>query len=304
VIRRWREERRILRALSGDLPLTRNDEDALADVRSRIDAANRAGEPVPTDIWSGEPLSYRPSVARTPAERGRLRLPVWVTAAVSAATAVIGIVVGTTLTHHQAQQSLVRVKPAGVIGDDIVFEPSSTPRPASAAPVSSAPMPSIPASPSSPPATTPSRSSSPTPTTRPSPTKSPATPTAVAAAPPPTHTPTPSGTGATTGGTPAPAAPPTTARVPEYAGGVAHTWADYQDAGGQQGPSIPPGESVFMACKIQGFTVTDGNTWWYRIQSPPWSSAFYVSADAFYNNGRTAGSLTGTPFVDPSVPDC
>jgi hypothetical protein len=53
-----------------------------------------------------------------------------------------------------------------------------------------------------------------------------------------------------------------------------------------------------------GFRVADGNTWWYRIASGPWNGAFYVSADAFYNNGQTSGSLIGTPFVDPAVPDC
>ena len=30
----------------------------------------------------------------------------------------------------------------------------------------------------------------------------------------------------------------------------------------------------------------------------------YASADAFYNNGHTSGSLTGTPFVDNNVPNC
>jgi len=28
------------------------------------------------------------------------------------------------------------------------------------------------------------------------------------------------------------------------------------------------------------------------------------TADAFYNNGATSGSLRGTPFVDPAVGDC
>ena len=31
---------------------------------------------------------------------------------------------------------------------------------------------------------------------------------------------------------------------------------------------------------------------------------FYVSADAFYNNSETSGTLKDTPFVDPSVPAC
>ena len=59
-----------------------------------------------------------------------------------------------------------------------------------------------------------------------------------------------------------------------------------------------------ITCAIQGFRVADGNTWWYLIASPPWSNQYYVSADVFYNNGRTSGSLLGTPFVDPAVPLC
>ena len=59
-----------------------------------------------------------------------------------------------------------------------------------------------------------------------------------------------------------------------------------------------------IACKLQGFRVADGNTWWYRIASAPWNNAYYVSADAFYNNGQTSGSLHGTPFVDPAVANC
>jgi hypothetical protein len=61
---------------------------------------------------------------------------------------------------------------------------------------------------------------------------------------------------------------------------------------------------VQIACKLAGFAVADGNTWWYRIASSPWSSSYYASADAFYNNGATSGSLQGTPFVDSSVPNC
>ena len=44
-------------------------------------------------------------------------------------------------------------------------------------------------------------------------------------------------------------------------------------------------QTVQIACKIAGFTVADGNTWWYQIASTPWNGAYYVSADAFYNNG-------------------
>ncbi len=90
----------------------------------------------------------------------------------------------------------------------------------------------------------------------------------------------------------------------ETTGGVAHTWTDYTDAGGTQGPSIGSNQTVSIACRLTGFKVPDGNTWWYLVGSAPWDSQFYVSADAFYNNGQTSGSLQGTPFVDTNVPIC
>ena len=107
-----------------------------------------------------------------------------------------------------------------------------------------------------------------------------------------------------------PLCPGTTTTTPppggtnETTGSVAHTWTDYSDAGGTQGPSIPSNDTVVIACKVTGFAVADGNTWWYQIASSPWSGQYYVSADAFYNNGETSGSLLGTPFVDSNVPDC
>jgi hypothetical protein len=61
---------------------------------------------------------------------------------------------------------------------------------------------------------------------------------------------------------------------------------------------------VQITCRVSGFTVSDGNTWWYEIASSPWNNSYYGSADAFYNNGQTSGSLHGTPFYDPSVPVC
>ena len=91
---------------------------------------------------------------------------------------------------------------------------------------------------------------------------------------------------------------------PETTGGVAHTWTDYTNAGGTQGPSIAAFQTVNITCALTGFRVVDGNTWWYQIASAPWSNQYYVSADAFYNNGQTSGSLLGTPFVDPAVPVC
>ncbi len=92
--------------------------------------------------------------------------------------------------------------------------------------------------------------------------------------------------------------------VSETAGGAANTWTNYTNAGGSQGPTIGGGATVQIACALTGFRVADGNTWWYQIASSPWSHAYYVSADAFYNNGQTSGSLRGTPFVDPAVPLC
>jgi serine/threonine protein kinase len=90
----------------------------------------------------------------------------------------------------------------------------------------------------------------------------------------------------------------------ETTGGPSHTWTDYLDAGGREGPTIRSGRTVQISCVVHGYEVADGNTWWYRIASAPWNNAFYVSADAFYNDGATSGSLLGTPFVDPAVPAC
>ena len=101
--------------------------------------------------------------------------------------------------------------------------------------------------------------------------------------------------------------PPQTSPTPTYAetaGGVTHTWTDYSDAGGVQGASIASYQTVQVACAVQGFRVADGDTWWYRVATSPWDDSYYASADAFYNNGATSGSLHGTPFVDPAVPGC
>jgi hypothetical protein len=97
---------------------------------------------------------------------------------------------------------------------------------------------------------------------------------------------------------------PAGSTYPETTGGAANTWSDYMTADGVQGPYIPVNTTVQITCATAGFRVADGNTWWYKIASSPWNNAFYVSADAFYNNGRTTGSLAGTPFVDSAVPAC
>jgi hypothetical protein len=90
----------------------------------------------------------------------------------------------------------------------------------------------------------------------------------------------------------------------ETVGGPTATWTDYSNAGGTEGATIPSGQSVQVTCVVQGFEVADGNTNWYLIASSPWNNAYYASADAFYNNGATSGSLDGTPYVDPDVPAC
>lgn len=92
--------------------------------------------------------------------------------------------------------------------------------------------------------------------------------------------------------------------VTEWTGGVTHTWTDYNSAGGSQGPSIPAFQGVQIQCRRIGFAVADGNPWWYQVASSPWNGSYWASADPFYNNGATGGSLHGTPWVDPNVPQC
>jgi hypothetical protein len=91
---------------------------------------------------------------------------------------------------------------------------------------------------------------------------------------------------------------------PETTGGDAHTWTNYANAGGYEGPTIPGHTTVQVTCALHGFAVANGNDWWYQIGSDPWNNKYYVSADAFYNNGQTSGSLVGTPYVDSNVPVC
>jgi hypothetical protein len=65
-----------------------------------------------------------------------------------------------------------------------------------------------------------------------------------------------------------------------------------------------PRQHVLIACRLKGFKVPDGNVWWYLLASKPWSHRFYATADTFYNNGHTSGSLRGSAFVDPKVSHC
>jgi hypothetical protein len=99
------------------------------------------------------------------------------------------------------------------------------------------------------------------------------------------------------------AATANTADPCETVGGNTNTWTDYNNAGGNQGPTIPAYTTVQISCRVTGFRVADGNTWWYRVASPRWDKTFYASADAF-DNGQTSGSLHGTRFVDETVPVC
>jgi hypothetical protein len=119
--------------------------------------------------------------------------------------------------------------------------------------------------------------------------------TDVPARPMPATTPTP---------TPQPTPSPMPTGIPETTGGATGTWTDYKSASGEQGAEIPSFTTVDVRCRVEGLAVEDGNVWWYRLVSPPWSERFYASADAFYNNGAISGPLAGTPFFDSAVPLC
>ena len=104
--------------------------------------------------------------------------------------------------------------------------------------------------------------------------------------------------------------PPTDpAPAPTYEEGAgpsgATTFLDYSNESGV-GQRVGDYQQVQVTCRVQGLPVSpDGNPWYYRIASSPWSNAYYASADPFYNTpGMTSGSLKGTPFVDTSVPTC
>ena len=96
----------------------------------------------------------------------------------------------------------------------------------------------------------------------------------------------------------------TSVGLAETTGSPTNTWTNYSNAGGTQGQTIGTNVTVQVSCVVTGLPVADTNNWWYRIASTPWSGSYYASADAFYNNGRTSGSLVGTPYVDTNVPHC
>jgi hypothetical protein len=105
---------------------------------------------------------------------------------------------------------------------------------------------------------------------------------------------------------PTPTHPPTQTTYPETAGppSGSGTFTNYTNAGGTLGQRVAAYQTIQVSCKLTGFKVADGDTWWYRIASSPWNNAYFAPADNFYNNGQTSGSLSGTPFVDNNVPNC
>jgi hypothetical protein len=90
----------------------------------------------------------------------------------------------------------------------------------------------------------------------------------------------------------------------ETTGARTRTFTNYRNAGGHRGKSIRSNMTERVSCRIRGFKVQDGDSWWYRVASRPWRGRYYASADAFYNNGQTTGSLKHTPFVDRKVRKC
>jgi hypothetical protein len=54
--------------------------------------------------------------------------------------------------------------------------------------------------------------------------------------------------------------PPSSAPVPETVGGDTGTYADFENAGGTTGPTIPGGTTVDVACRVQGWKAPDGDT--------------------------------------------
>ncbi len=92
------------------------------------------------------------------------------------------------------------------------------------------------------------------------------------------------GTTTTTTTTSSPPPPPPQTWA-ETVGGVSHTWTNYTNAGGTEGPSIASNQTVQIACKLTGFKVADGNTWWYRIAQAPWSNQYRVRGRLLQRRG-------------------
>ncbi|MBL7491247.1 PKD domain-containing protein [Frankia sp. AgB1.9] len=146
--------------------------------------------------------------------------------------------------------------------------------------------------PTTPPATTPPAT---TPPATPPPATTPPATTPPATTPPATTPP------ATTPPATSPPPPPTThTEVATNTG--SGTFKNYSNASGD-GQRIAVHQAVEVSCRVQGFKVESGDTWWYKIASSPWNGEYYAPADNFYNNGATSGPDNAV-FVDASVPGC
>ena len=86
----------------------------------------------------------------------------------------------------------------------------------------------------------------------------------------------------------------------ETTGGAANTWTNYTNAGGNEGHTIGGNATGQIACRVAGFRVADGNTWWYQIASVPGTTPSTFGRRLLQQR-RDVGRL-GTPFVDPAVP--
>jgi serine/threonine-protein kinase len=101
---------------------------------------------------------------------------------------------------------------------------------------------------------------------------------------------------------PIPTSPPPTF-YETTSGAGSGTFTDYTNAGGTVGQRVNPYTTIQITCRLTGFVVADGDSWWYRITQSPWNNQYYASADNFYNNGQTSGPPNSV-FVDTNVPLC
>lgn len=93
--------------------------------------------------------------------------------------------------------------------------------------------------------------------------------------------------------------------VQERSGGQLDTWPDPTVPGRNPGPPVSNQQVVTVKCRVRAYEVPDGNRWWYLLDSEPWSSHYFATADGFFNRGRGGGQdLVGTRFFDPKVPVC
>lgn len=90
----------------------------------------------------------------------------------------------------------------------------------------------------------------------------------------------------------------------ETAYSQAKTFADFVNAGYPLGASLSPGQAVQVSCRVRGFKVKDGDTWWYRLASSPWNGHYYATSDVFYNTPDTSGNPINGIVVDTQVKLC